>query len=90
MIGARAGLDLAVVAVVTVGVYAWFTVAAVNTRTRYIERMNVADNEATSRLLDGLLHHEVVTSNNRQVSLLLSLSLCVLHHEVVTSNNRQV
>jgi len=41
----RAGADLAAAAVVTVVVYAAFTVAAVNTRTRYLERMNVADNQ---------------------------------------------
>ncbi len=50
----------------TVLVYGWFTVAAVNTRTRYIERMNLADSEATGRLLDALIHHEVVTANNRE------------------------
>lgn len=42
IIGARAGLELAVVAVATVLVYAGFTIAAVNTRTKYLELMNVA------------------------------------------------
>ena len=42
IIGARAGVDLAVVAVATVVVYVGFTIAAVNTRTKYLELMNVA------------------------------------------------
>ena len=66
IIGLRAGPELAAVAVGTVVSYGAFTVAAVNLRTRYLERMNTADNEATSRLLDALLHYDVVTSYNRQ------------------------
>ena len=66
IIGVRAGFDLAFVAVGTVGLYAAFTIAAVNTRTKYLEQMNLADNQATSRLLDGLLHYEVVSAYNRQ------------------------
>jgi hypothetical protein len=64
--------------VFTVLVYGWYTVAAVNTRTRYIESMNIADNEATGRLLDGLIHHEVVL-----VMIIMRILLLIIHHKLV-------
>ena len=40
IVGMRAGVELAVVCVATVVVYGLFTVAAVNTRTKYLQLMN--------------------------------------------------
>ncbi|EKX42782.1 hypothetical protein GUITHDRAFT_87943 [Guillardia theta CCMP2712] len=62
----KAGPELALVCFATVAVYCAFTIQTVQQRAHYLEEMNKSDNLATNRLLDGLLHYEAVTLNNRQ------------------------
>jgi ATP-binding cassette, subfamily B, heavy metal transporter len=66
LIASSGSVPLAGVAVGTVISYACFTVAAVERRLRYLEKMNSADNEATSRILEALLAYETVVTHNKQ------------------------
>ena len=66
IIGLRAGWWLAAFAVANVALYSAFTFATVGVRAGFLERMNTADNEAASRVLDGLTHVEAVQWYGRE------------------------
>jgi len=66
LIASSASASLALLTIGTVVVYTCFTVWAVRVRLGHLERMNSADNQAMSRMLEGLLGVETVASYNRQ------------------------
>jgi ATP-binding cassette subfamily B protein len=58
----RYGLWFAVIAFVTIGIYAWVTFGVTEWRLKHRREMNEADSEAAGRAVDSLLNFETVKS----------------------------
>ncbi|MDX2236272.1 MAG: ABC transporter ATP-binding protein/permease [Hyphomonadaceae bacterium] len=58
----RYGVSFALIAAVTVGVYAWITFGVTEWRLRHRREMNERDTEAAGRAVDSLLNFETVKS----------------------------
>lgn len=60
------GVGFAVVIMLSVLTYVWFSVKATHWRTRYVREVNLADSSTNSRAIDSLLNYETVKYFNNE------------------------
>lgn len=60
------GLDFALVIIISVVAYVWFSMKATDWRTEYVRQVNKADSSSNTRAIDSLLNYETVKYFNNE------------------------